>query len=400
MTRLTRRTFLKQTAAGAALAALGGRPAPAHSALAQGEAETPFLVVDAHEDIAWNMLNHGRDYTRSAYETRAIEGTGIAYAHNAGICTLGLPEWLAGQVGVIAATVFVMPVQHSISTDVVVYATPDEAHDWGMRELDAYEALAEATGGQVRLIDTAGDLDAVVRTWAPDADPAERRIGLLRSMEGADPIREPAEVGAWFERGLRIIGPSWRRTRYGGGTWEPGPLTDLGRALLDEMAALGMMLDLSHASDQTFLEALDHYDGVVLASHSNPRAFCPGGERCPNDEMIARLAERGGVIGVVLYNAYLSPDWTHGDGRTVALDAVVDVIDHICQRLGGCANVGIGSDFDGGLGWENNIPRELDTVADLLLIGDALRARGYTEEDVKAIMGGNWLRLYREGLPA
>lgn len=401
---MTRRAFLQSAGAGAVVATLSAASPSylrARQPWRQGQdEETPFLVVDAHEDIAWNMLNYGRDYTRSAYETREIEGKGIPYSHNAGLCTLGLPEWLQGQVGVVAATIFVMPARHAISTDVVVYETPDQAHEWGMRLMDAYDDLVTKAEGRVTLVNSAADLDAVVRSWSPDADPAGRRVGLLRSMEGADPIREPAECGAWFERGVRIIGPSWRRTRYGGGTWEPGPLTDLGRALLDEMATLGMMLDLSHASDQTFYDALDHFDGVALASHSNPRAFCPGGERCPTDEMIALLAERGGVIGVTLYNAYLKPDWEHGDGRTVTVQDAADVIDYLCQLLGDCAHVGIGSDLDGSLGWENNIPREMDTVADLLLIADALRGRGYAEDDVKAIMGGNWLRLYREGLPA
>ena len=403
MSQLTRRQFLKSAAAGAALAALGAAASERRQwpwRQPHADEAMPFLVVDAHEDIAWNMLNYGRDYTRSAYETRELEGMGIPYETYAGLCTLGLPEWLQGRVGVICATVFVMPARHAIASDIVTYSNPDEAHEWGMRQMAAYDALVEASGGSVQLINTVGDLDAVARTWADEADPDSRRVGLIRSMEGAEPIREPAECGLWFERGLRIVGPSWRRTRYGGGTYEPGPLTDLGRALLDEMAAASLMLDLSHTSDQTFYDAIDHFDGVALVSHSNPRSFCPGGERCPTDEMIRLLAERSGVIGTALYNAYLKPDWQHGDGRTVTLQDAVDVIDHVCQLLGDAEHAGIGSDFDGSLGWQNNIPREMDTVADLLLLADGLRARGYAEADVKAIMGGNWLRLFREGLPS
>ncbi len=391
MSKLTRRAFLQRAAALAALPWLDPNWPP----LAD-----PFVIVDAHEDLAWNILNFGRDYTRSAHETREHEraaGEGVPWL--AGEATVGLPDWLRGRVAVVGATVFVMPQAHAQPADTVIYADADQAHTWAMAQMDAYDAFAAANSA-VQLIGTAADLDAVVESWAGGADPAARRVGLLRYMEGADPIRAPDECGVWFERGLRAVGISWKRTRYAGGTDEPGPVTDLGRALLDEMAALGMMLDLSHSSDEAFYYAIEHFDGVMFASHSNPRDFCPW-QRCPTDEMIALLAERGGVIGVVLYNGYLKPGWRPRENTKseVSVEDAADVIDHICQLLGDCAHVGIGSDFDGGLGLAH-VPREMDTIADLNLIGEALRMRGYTEENVKAIMGGNWLRLYREGLPA
>jgi membrane dipeptidase len=206
-----------------------------------------------------------------------------------------------------------------------------------------------------------------------------------------------------MERGVRIVGLAWASTRYAGGTGEPGPLTSEGRRLLDVMANLGLILDLSHASDESFLQALDRYEGTVIVSHANPRALLRDfrrPERLLSDDMIRRLAEVGGVIGVIPGNGFLKTSWTAAQGKAgVPLAALLDVIDHICQVTGSSAHVGLGSDFDGGFGVERT-PAEIDTVADLQKLDAALKARGYTEGDVTAILGGNWLEVLRRGLPA
>lgn len=397
MARITRRTLLRHVASLAAAPFLSKSSPPWPW---QKKIEIPAVWVDAHEDLAWIMLEYGRDYSKSAEAIRDEEresGEGIPW--QIGNATLGLPNWLAGRVAVIGSTVFVMKQAYAHENNVVVYEDADQAYMWGTTQMDAYKLFAQ-DNPQVRLIDTQADLDAVLATWADDADPNGRQVGLLRCMEGADPIREPAECGEWFERGLRSVGLSWKRTRYAGGTGEPGALTELGYTLLDEMAALGMMLDLSHASSEAFYQSVDYFDGVIFASHANPYTFCPW-DRCLTDEMITLLAARGGVVGVALYNGFLKSGWqpNQNSRSEVSVEDAVDVIDYICQLVGDCQHVGIGSDFDGGLGREH-IPHEMDTIADLGLIGDALRGRGYTGEDVKAIMGGNFLRLYREGLPA
>jgi membrane dipeptidase len=116
--------------------------------------------------------------------------------------------------------------------------------------------------------------------------------------------------------------------------------------------------------------------------------------------MIRRLAEAGGVIGVVPYNRFLRADVDASAGRAaVTLNDVVAHIDYICQLTGSAAHAGIGSDFDGGFGVER-IPLELDTIADLQKLDAALTERGYSAPDVQAILGGNWLGVLRRGLPA
>lgn len=356
-----------------------------------------MLIVDAHEDIAWNMLTFGRDYTKSALATRAHEARTAASQHN-GSTLLGKPEWLLGHVGVIFATLFLAPARRSAGEwDSQVYADASQAYLLAGAQMDAYQRLVERD--QVfKLIATRGDLEEVVASWAPDRELLERRIGLLPAMEGADPILEPEQVEEWYERGVRSVGLAWESTRYAGGTHEPGPLTAAGLHLLEVMGDLGLILDLSHLAEEAYYQAVERYEGSLIASHSNPRRFLPT-SRGLSDDMIRRLAERGGVVGVVPYNRFLKPDWRPSDGKqAVTLGMVVDAIDHVCQVTGSVEHVGIGSDFDGGFGAERT-PAGIDTVADLQALRGLLLERGYTLEHAAQIFSGNWLRILQQTLP-
>jgi membrane dipeptidase len=163
---------------------------------------------------------------------------------------------------------------------------------------------------------------------------------------------------------------------------------------MEVMADLGFILDITHLSEEGALEAMERYEGVIVATHSNARALVPG-ERQLSDEQIRRLAERDGVIGTVLFNGFLKPDYVKNDPKeSVTLDALVAQIDYICQLLGDANHVGLGSDLDGGFGREA-VPAEVDTVADLRKIALALAERGYDEEAIAGIMGGNWVERLR-----
>ena len=359
------------------------------------------LIVDAHEDLAWNALTFGRDVSRPAAETRAAEVGSPAVQRN-GTTLLGLPEYLAGQVAVVFGTLFVSPARRrELPWESRAYANAEEAHQYYNEQLDYYYRLADEHP-QFSLVTSRADLERVLATWQ-GGEPDGRQVGVVPLMEGADGIREPEEAAWWQERGVRIVGLAWTGTRYAGGTGEPGPLTPEGRRLVSVLGELGLILDLSHASDESFLEALDRFEGTVIASHANARALLPDyarPERLLTDEMIRRLAEAGGVIGVVPFNRFLKDSWTPEQGKaTVTLDDVVAHIDHICQVTGSAAHAAIGSDFDGGFGVERT-PAEIDTVADLQKLVPKLRARGYSEADVAAILSGNWLGVLRRGLPA
>ncbi|TET49782.1 MAG: peptidase M19, partial [Anaerolineales bacterium] len=274
------------------------------------------------------------------------------------------------------------------------YGTAEEAHTLGQAQLDYYHRLADESP-RVRLISSHGDLEETLHTWEGE----NPQVGILPILEGADPIREPAEAEMWFERGLRGIGLAWRAgSRYAGGDGQPGRLTDSGRELLEVMANLGLMLDVSHLAEESLQEALDRFAGPIIASHSNPRARVEG-PRQLSDEMIRRLAERGAVMGIVPFNPFLKNGWRKGDPRDgITAATVAGAIDHVCQVVGDDLHVGLGSDFDGGFGAES-APAGFDTIADLQRLGDALSEMGYGEEQIAAVLAGNWLRLLRESLP-
>lgn len=357
----------------------------------------PAIIVDAHQDIAWNAVTFGRDFSLSALRKRqdeaASEGDTPA---RAGQALSGLPEALLGRVGLIFATLYASPATAPFAGG-KSYETPAQAEALAQEQIDVYQRLADQNE-RITLVRSQADLGVVLESWREGRDFEQHRVGLILLMEGADPIVEPRQTPEWYERGVRIIGPAWTGTRYSGGTHMPGPLTALGRELLESMADLNMVLDLSHMAEEAFIESVDRYPGPLIASHSNPRRFC-NTDRHLSDDMIRRLAAREGVMGIVPYNTFL---WDRGAAPARKEDAplsrVADAIDHVCQVTGSTRYVGIGTDFDGGFGAERT-PAEIDTLADLALIGPLLRARGFGEGDITAILGANFLRVVRGALP-
>jgi membrane dipeptidase len=358
------------------------------------------LIIDAHEDLAWNMLTFGRDYTLSAVETRQREvGTDVPQLN--GDTLLGWPEYQRGRVAVVFSVLFNIPQRHKAGAwDHLSYETAEQAHILYRRQIDRYHRLVDENPEHFRLVNTQPDLQAVLADWQ-QAEKSTHPVGLVTLMEGAEGIRHPEEVEEWWQLGVRIIGPAWSGTRFCGGSREPGPLTPEGYRLLEAMAEVGFTLDITHMDAQAALQALDVYPGSIIASHANAMKLVKGveGNRQLPDEVIRGLIERDGIIGVVPLNFFLDATWRPGDDRqAVTLNHVVDQIDYICQMAGNALHTGLGTDFDGGYGMQV-VPAEIDTIADLQKLVPLLSEKGYSTEDIIAILGGNWLRHLRHLLP-
>lgn len=360
-------------------------------------------IVDSHQDLAWNILSFGRDYLRSVEETRRIEKGGLTVERN-GDTLLGWPEYQQGKIVVIFATLFSTPARWAYEWETYNYKTFEEAKRQYRQQMDLYERLTDDHPDKFRLIRSASDLEEVLASQQK-ADPAAGGypVGLLPLMEGAEGIIEFDELEEWWERGLHIIGPAWAGTRFCGGTKEPGPLTDDGRKFLGVMADHGFTLDLAHMDELAALESLDIYSGHIVVTHANCLALLPGHEynRHLSDRVIHGILERDGVIGVVPFNTFLKDGWLKGlnSREEVSLERLVDHIDHICQLAGDARHVGIGTDFDGGFGLQST-PKEIDTIADFQKLVPVLLARGYSEEEAAAVLGGNWIKMLQRSLPA
>jgi membrane dipeptidase len=266
-------------------------------------------------------------------------------------------------------------------------------------QLAYYRALEQQ--GILRWIKDWPSLSAHLESWQVyvKGKGAEPPLGFILSMEGADPVLSPAQVTEWYQAGLRIIGPAhYGVSPYAHGTGTVGGLFPEGPALLKEMEGVGMILDVTHLSDQCFDEALDIYGGPVLASHHNCRALVPD-QRQLTDDQIKRLVSRGAVIGTALDAWMMVPGWVRGETKPekagVTLDTMVDHIDRVCQLAGNAKHAAIGTDLDGGFGREQS-PMDLDTIADIQRLPGLLKRRGYDDAAIEGVMYGNWVRFFRE----
>jgi membrane dipeptidase len=269
----------------------------------------------------------------------------------------------------------------------------------------------------------------------------EHKLAALLGIEGGHSIENDVRLLRDFYRlGVRYMTLSWSNTNEwadsSGDIDNPkvehhNGLTAGGKQIVLEMNRLGMLVDVSHVSDKTFYDALATTKAPVIASHSSARALT-NHPRNMTDDMLRAVASNGGVVQVNFYNAFIDEnyrkaaeaqakdrdaavkayaDQVKAAGKTITyldedrierewaariprppLSSLIDHIDHIA-KVAGVDHVGLGSDFDGVSG---ATPAGIDSAADLPKITQALLDRGYSADDIRKILGGNLLRVFRE----
>ena len=319
------------------------------------------MIVDAHLDIAWNAISRGRGF---------LQPPAPGYL-------VSRPALVAAEVGLVFATLYCAPAQATRAMRTrFVYENAHEANLMATAQVNYYAASG------LDLIRTRAELSAYARGWR------KGRLAAVLLMEGADPIETPSQLGAWTDRGVRIIGPAWGRTRYSGGTGAPGGLTELGRQLLKAMQRKKVILDLSHMADQAVVDAFAIWRGPIMASHSNARALVPG-DRQLTDASVAEIARRGGMVGVSFYQHHL-----RAKGKATLEDVVRHIVHH-AHAAGSPEHIGLGTDLDGGF------DARYAPIHDLTKLRE-LRARlrlHFTQAQVDGIMTGNWLSFLERSLP-
>ncbi|MGN6592891.1 MAG: dipeptidase [Terriglobales bacterium] len=239
--------------------------------------------------------------------------------------------------------------------------------------------------------------DYALATSAADIERARRqgKIAALIGMEGGHGIEDSVRLlRDYYALGVRYMTLTHTNTNdwadSSGDENDPkiqhhGGLTPFGRQVVLEMNRLGMMVDISHVADDTFYSALATSQAPLIASHSSCRALT-NNPRNMTDDMIAKLAAKGGVIQINFYCTFIKQQ---ADPPTIS--DVVDHIDH-AVKIAGIDHVGIGSDFDG----IECAPVGLQSVADFPHLTKALLERGYSHAQIAQLYGGNTLRLMRD----
>jgi len=269
----------------------------------------------------------------------------------------------------------------------------------------------------------------------------QHKLAALMGIEGGHSIENDIHLLRDFYRlGVRYMTLTWSNTNeWADSSGDEGDakiphhngLTDFGRQVVLEMNRLGMMVDISHVSDKTFWDTVATTKAPVIASHSSARALCSA-PRNMTDDMLRAVAKNGGVVDVNFFSGFddqsywdaaqaqskernaatqealeklkaqgKTPTYMDTDGLTrewmakiprPPLKALIDHIDHIAKTAG-IDHVGLGSDFDGVSG---ATPQGMDSAADLPKITQALLDRGYGPDDIRKILGGNVLRVFKE----
>ena len=234
--------------------------------------------------------------------------------------------------------------------------------------------------------------------------PGQNLIGIAYGMENGAAIEGKLEnVEYFYNKGIRYITLTHSKSNHISDSsydenknW--GGLSEFGKSLISEMNRIGVIVDISHVSDDAFMQAIEISKTPVIASHSSLRHFTPGWERNVSDEMLIALAKNKGVIQINFGTAFLNDvnDKNKSyDPNTYIHAEVTDVVDHIDHVVNvvGIDFVGIGSDYDG-VG--DTLPNGLKDASSYPNLIAELQNRGYSTTDIQKILGGNFVRVWRE----
>lgn len=352
-----------------------------------------MFIIDAHLDLSMNAMEWNRDLRKGVEEINQRE-KGMKDKPDRENATVSLPELRKGNIGLVVAT----QIARYVSPDNCFpgWHSPEQAWAQTQGQLAWYKAMEEA--GEMVQINNLASLNDHMQLWNNNNRNEKKPIGYILSLEGADSLITVKHLEKAFDYGLRAIGPAhYGPGRYANGTDSTGIMGANGIELLQQMEHLNIILDLTHLCEDSFWQALNHFNGHVWASHNNVRALVDHNRQFSDDQLTA-LIERGAVIGGALDAWMMVPNWKRGisspEEMNCSLEVIIDHIDHICQIAGNALHVGIGSDLDGAFGREQ-CPYDLQTIADLQKLPALFHKRGYSQEDVENIMHGNWLRFLK-----
>jgi membrane dipeptidase len=282
--------------------------------------------------------------------------------------------------------------------------TAQEAYQNVLAFVGQYNSIVANRPDLFVRIDSAEDLDTVQRSG---------RAGILIGVQNSQHFRTPDDVEVFHALGQRVSQLTYNsRNRIGNGSTErvDGGISDFGVAIVERMNQVGMAVDVSHCGDRTTLDACEVSAAPVLFTHSNCRALNPAHPRCKTDEAIRRMAETGGVMGITGVRNFVRA------AEPTTLEDYLDHLDYV-RDLVGIEHVGIGSDIDlhgyddmppdayealkanykGSYAFREKIDIEgIDHPRRMFDITEGMIRRGYTDEHIRLVLGGNFRRVLGE----
>nr|WP_099036107.1 dipeptidase [Lacimicrobium alkaliphilum] len=351
------------------------------------------IIVDGHIDVPYRINDQWEDVSK------ATDGGDFDY-----------PRAVKGGLNAPFMSIYI-PASYEASGGSVLLAN---------KLIDSMEALVGRAPDKFALAHSVADVEKAF---------AEGKIALPMGMENGTPIEGSLDnLRHFYERGIRYITLAHSQANHISDSsydlrrkWNG--LSDFGKKLVVEMNNIGIMVDISHVSDDAFYQAVEISKAPMIASHSSIRQFTPGFERNMNDDMIKKLAENGGVIMINFGSSFVSKQarqwndqfsnkmeekdlsWSDPNAESfskqyrqnnpypyASLKLVLDHIDHV-RDLVGIEHIGIGSDYDG-VG--DSLPQNLKDVSTYPNLVQGLLDRGYSDADIRKILSGNLLRVWRE----
>lgn len=312
----------------------------------------------------------------------------------------------------------------------------DTAFKYALLQIDSLQAIAQRNPERMILVNNPAQLQMAVR---------QHKLGTMIGVEGGHMIEDNMSyLDSLYSRGARYLTLTWNnstswassakdesaaaesRSQGGEGVPVRKGLTDFGKQIVRRMNELGMIVDVSHLGEQSFWDVMSTTTKPIIASHSCAHALCPV-FRNLTDEQIRAIGQNGGVIHLNFFSGFVDPNFTKrieqfrtthkqfldslrsqklADYEIVAeitkrypqefaslrppLSLLLDHLDHIV-KLAGLDHVGLGSDFDG----ISSTPKGLDDVTSYPLLTKALRKRGYNQQEIRKILGENFIRVFR-----
>jgi len=382
----------------AAVPLFPSQQAPAEAAKTAEKVLQQAIIIDTHADTPQLLLDEGFDLAQPDSP-----------------CMISIPKMRQGHLGAEFFSIWVN----------VQWPKQDLIH----HALDLIDVAYEQIGRHSDVLGMATTADEIVRLHL------QGKFAILMGVEGGHTIQDDLRaLDVYYRLGVRYMtlthtaNTEWADSSGDKPKWNG--LTDFGKQVVERMNRLGMMVDISHVSDKTFYDTLAVSKAPVIASHSSCRALCDV-PRNMTDDMIRALAKNGGVMDINFSPGFLSQAYADSykkiekqveveiaaararyaqqgkrlpyleetkieqrmtqDLPVPSYTAIVDHIDH-AVKVGGIEHVGLGSDFDG----IDSVPQGMEDASKLPDLVRELARRGYSEQDLKKILGGNLLRVMRE----